>query len=263
MTTLFGDVTKATEGTRELAGTAQLTNVTDKWAQEILKRAETDETLKEKVFASATDVQVLDKLVADIHEEFGFDDVEVITMDAELLEKMMKSQQSKRSRCKAKTMTTNNYISLFSAAAAEHTIRQILGKEKGVRTGGAGTSEIGYSDERLAQLSEDQEALKKEIRNIQSKKSIMKSKANFAYEDDRWQMLLKAEEQLKGLRVSAPHTYKKDELREDLKGLLAEVDVTSMKAGDLKDLVTVIINKVFADATQEPEADEDLINDEI
>ena len=94
----------------------------------------------------------------------------------------------------------------------------------------------------LQLLKEDQERLKKEIRNVQSKKSIMKSKADFSEEDERWQALLVAEEQLKAIRVSTGRTQvvKVDETKDALAEKFADVDLEHMNAKDSKVLLAQI-----------------------
>ena len=96
--------------------------------------------------------------------------------------------------------------------------------------------------EQLEELKEDQDRLKKEIRNVQSKKSIMKSKADFSEEDPRWQALLVAEEQLKSIRISTGRTQvvKVDETKDALTETLADVDIEHLKAADSKELLAKI-----------------------
>jgi len=66
--------------------------------------------------------------------------------------------------------------------------------------GGARRGTVTYSEEELEAFKNDPEALKRAIRNVQSKKSIDKSKADWDPESERWQELLKTEEQLKAIR---------------------------------------------------------------
>ena len=140
-----------------------------------------------------------------IEEMVDFDTVDydfIYQLDDKTVDGMLKSQQSKRSRCKSKAMTMDNYKSMMTAAIAEKIIRLATGKTKNAVGVRRGTGTVTFSDEELEALRVDQEQLKKELRNVQSKKSIMKSKADFSEEDERWQALLVAEEQLKSIRVS-------------------------------------------------------------
>ena len=155
---------------------------------------------------------------------------------------MLKSQQSKRSRAKSKAMTMDNYKSMMAGAIAENLIRQATGKVKSAGGARRMSGSVDFTAEQLEELRADQEKLKKELRNVQSKKSIMKSKADFSEDDDRWQALLVAEEQLKSIRVSTGHTQvvKVDETKEKLAEVLADVDPSSLKAGDSKALLAQI-----------------------
>ncbi len=241
----------ATAGSGTLPGTAQLTNIASSAARNTLDIANNDlDKYGDLIVKSQTDTASLDKLIDECgpaSDDFPLDFLK--ELDEELLESMLKSQQSKRSRCKSKEMTMDNYTSMLTAAIAENFIREALGREKG-SFGGRASGPVQYSDERLAELADDQDALRKEIRNCQSKKSIMKSKAGFSEEDERWTALLTAEEQLKAIRLdSAPRA--KDTLRDDLKELLAETDENGMKAADLKELVATIKAFVWSDVTTE------------
>jgi hypothetical protein len=92
---------------------------------------------------------------------------------------MLKSQQSKRSRAKSKAMTLDNYTTLLTAAIAEDIIREIYNKPKSAGGFHRAAGTVDYTIDQLQALHDDQEALRKEIRNVQSKKSIMKSKNPF------------------------------------------------------------------------------------
>lgn len=260
---LFANATPAvgtSNGT--LAGTQQLTNTASAITDNIMNiiGISDDQEVIAKIQQSMTDMSVLDKLISDNYD-LGSVDIDFLkALDEETLDGMLKSQQSKRSRCKSKEMTADNYKSMMTAAIAETIIRLAIGKEKGSFGGRSGGS-VAYSEERLVQLAADQEALRKEIRNVQSKKSIMKSKASFTESDERWQALLVAEGQLKSIRSDAPGATRTvvDPLREQLKELLAEVDEQGMSAKNLKELVASIKSYVWP---AEPETDEQT-SDEI
>lgn len=244
-----------TAGTATLAGTQQLTNTSATIADTIIvalnKSLETDEEGKAlaEIQKSMSDMNVLDSIITTGYDLNTVDIAFLKELDEATLDGMLKSQQSKRSRCKSKEMTADNYKSMMTAAIAEGLIRLASGKEKG-STGGRASGDVAYSPERLAQLAADQEALRKEIRNVQSKKSIMKSKAGFSETDDRWQALLVAEAQLKGVRSDAPApVVLKDTLRDDLKEFLAELDEQTMKAADLKETIAYIKRQVWSDVT--------------
>lgn len=245
LTNLFAESSNtATTNGRGLAGTAQLTAIASDLASKAIRTMnENVEEYKEQLVASQHDNKAMDDLLETlaVYDEV---DTEFITqLEETTIDGMLKSQQSKRSRAKSKAMTMDNYKSLMTAAIAENLIRKATGKVKngvGVRRG-AGS--VTFTEEYLEQLKEDQDKLKKELRNVQSKKSIMKSKADFDPESDRWQELLVAEEQLKSIRVSTRGTTKvvevdttKKELEEAFEGINLE-DISHMKAADSKALL--------------------------
>ena len=253
MNTLFANNNETGNNSkRALAGTTQLVSITDRIALDTINKAKTDEDLMLAIAASMTDMSKLDELVDTVISQTNENTFFLYEVNEQILENMLKSQQSKRSRCKSKAMSEDNYRAMFSAAAAEYYIRQVLGREKSSGGRVAGTT-VEYTDERLTELAADQEALRKEIRNVQSKKSIMKSKAGFTEEDERWQSLLVAEAQLKSVRIekNRKSARKQDTLREDLREMLAEVNPQNMKAAELKELLQSIKDMVWDGDEQE------------
>ena len=234
---------EATTNTRNLAGTAQLTAVANEYVASTIKVLNDNfEQYREAFEASKNDHSAMDALLAQIID-FDAIDVEFIKeLDETVVDGMLKSQQSKRSRAKSKVMTMDNYKSMMSGAIAENLIRKATGKVKSAGGARRLSGSVDFSAEQLEALKEDQEQLKKEIRNVQSKKSIMKSKADFSEEDERWQALLVAEEQLKSVRVSTGGTkvVKVDETKEKLAEMLNEVDTDHMKAADVKDMLAQV-----------------------
>ena len=244
MNNLFAESnnTVTTNG-RGLAGTAQLTEIASHLTNDVI--AQLNENIDEhmELFkASQREHSAMDTL---IEEMVDFDTVDydfIYQLDDKTVDGMLKSQQSKRSRCKSKAMTMDNYKSMMTAAIAEKIIRLATGKTKNAVGVRRGTGTVTFSDEELEALRVDQEQLKKELRNVQSKKSIMKSKADFSEEDERWQALLVAEEQLKSIRVSTRGTKvvevdtTKEKLEEAFEGIDLE-NISNMKAADSKALL--------------------------
>lgn len=234
---------EATTNARNLAGTAQLTAVANELVAQCIKTLNDNlEEYRDEFAASQKDHSAMDTLLAKLID-FGAVDVEFIKkLDEDTVDGMLKSQQSKRSRAKSKAMTMDNYKSMMAGAIAENLIRQATGKVKSAGGARRMSGSVNFTAEQLEELRADQEKLKKELRNVQSKKSIMKSKADFSEDDDRWQALLVAEEQLKSIRVSTGHTQvvKVDETKEKLAEVLADVDPSSLKAGDSKALLAQI-----------------------
>lgn len=232
-----------TTNARTLAGTAQLTAVANELVAECIKKLNDNlDEYREDFEASKHDHNTMDALLAKLID-YDTVDVEFIKeLDEATVDGMLKSQQSKRSRAKSKVMTLDNYKNMMAGAIAENLIRKATGKVKSAGGARRMSGSIDFTAEQLEELKNDQDRLKKEIRNIQSKKSIMKSKADFSEEDPRWQALLTAEEQLKSIRVSTGRTQvvKVDETKDALAKALADVDIEHIKAADSKELLAKI-----------------------
>lgn len=256
---LFG-TNGATTNARSLPGTAELTNIASAAAHRIINIMEEDiETYRPRIQKSSTDSHELDAIIEEFKPWDVPEDSILRFLDEAQFEAMLKSQQSKRSRAKSKAMTLDNYITLLTAAIAEDILREIYNRPKSA--GGfqrkAGT--VDYTGAQLEMLAADQEALRREIRNIQSKKSIMKSKADFSESDERWLMLLKAEQQLKDLRVSnhSTHVVEVDKTKDALSELLAGKDLGKMKSAEAHELLEAIAKMAAAEAQHDEEiADE-------
>lgn len=227
---------------RGLTGTAQLTSIASSIAANVISTMDKDvETYAEQLKASQHDNNAMDALIESINPLDTVDVEFLKEIDEATIDGMLKSQQSKRSRCKSKTMTIDNYRALMTGAIAENLIRLVTGKEKHAsgarRTAGA----VEYTVEQLQSLEQDQEKLRKEIRNVQSKKSIMRSKADFDESDERYQLLLKVEQQLKDMRIgAAPEVRVVDTTKNALNELLAGKDLNAMHAKDSKELLAQI-----------------------
>ena len=235
---LFNNNQEAAAGSRSLAGTAQLTTLSMALANEILKTIEGDfAEYKELVARSKQEHKAMDDLIAKAFD-LTIVDVEFIRLlDDSVVELMLKSQQSKRSRSKSKTMTMDNYRSMMIGAIAENLIRLATGKVKSAGGARRTSGSVEFTAEQLEELTNDQERLRKEIRNVQSKKSIFKAKEDFSEEAEYWQQLLVAEEALKSVRTVATKTITVDETKDALADILGDADVTTMKAGDAKKLL--------------------------
>lgn len=239
---LFGtNEMNVTGNARSLPGTAELTNIASAAAHRIVKAMEADiDTYRPRIQKSAVDSKELDAIIDDFSDEIVVAEDSVVRfLDDEMVEGMLKSQQSKRSRTKSKAMTLDNYITLLTAAIAENILRDIYNKPKSAGGFHRAAGTVDYTGAQLEALAEDQEALRREIRNIQSKKSIMKSKADFDESDERWLALLKAEQQLKDLRVGGGHTtvVEVDKTKDALSELLAGKDISKLKSAEAHELL--------------------------
>ena len=228
---------------RMLGGTAELTRVANEAATNIIRAMESDiDNYRDRIAKSAVDAKELDAILSEFNEMVDVsEDSPLRALDEETVESMLKSQQSKRSRTKGKTMTLDNYRTLMSAAIAENLLRDIYNKPK-TASGFRRSGSVDYTPAELEMYAADQEALRKEIRNIQSKKSIMKSKADFDESSEGWQQLLNAERTLKGLRVGGRQEVivEVDTTKDKLMEMLSDLDIDSLKAADSKDLLNTI-----------------------
>lgn len=235
-----------TTNNRSLAGTAQLTSLANGIAAEVLKKVDADaETYKERIVDSQTDNNVMDDLIRELYDLESVDVNFLKELDEKTLNAMLKSQQSKRSRTKGKTMTMDNYRNLMAGSAAELLLRQVMGKPKSSLGYRRASGSIEYTAEELEAFKNDQDALKREIRNVQSKKSIMKSKADFDETAERWVQLLAAEESLKSLRVGGTRvkTVVVDTTKEKLLEELGDKEVDSLKSADMKELLKKLLEE--------------------
>ena len=248
-----------TTGTRGLPGTAELTTVASAEAHRIVKAMEADiEVYTPRIQRSAVDSKELEAIIEEFKPFAELPEDHILrNLRDEQVESMLKSQQSKRSRAKSKAMTLDNYIVLLTAAIAEDILRELYNKPKSAGGFQRSSGVVNYTIEQLEYLSTNQEALKREIRNVQSKKSIMKSKVGFDESDERWQALLKAEQQLKDMRVSgATQVVEVDHTKDALQEALAGVDLKHIKADDARALLARLAglaanDEVVDDATAE------------
>lgn len=167
------------------------------------------------------------------------DDEATKAAKTEEVDKMLRSQQSKRSRAKTKDMNLENYKTMLVGAVAENLIRLTFNKPKNA---GDQVFDGELSEERIKKLSADAEELKKAIRNVQSKKSIMQSKNGFSKEDPKYQALLVEEAALKKLRDAGSKELTEQaqqalETQRNVEELLAEVDTTAMTAEQAKTMI--------------------------
>lgn len=252
MTNLFTTEQGAvTSGANKLNITASLTNVASGIASVVIEKllehvenVDTKEAYTKLFEDSKSDNDVLDSMIDQ------FTDLSVVNIDflkeesEDTLDRALKSQQSKRSRTKTKNMTADNYKQLVTAAVSENLIRMALGKPKG--TGGAvsgGSSSL--TEEEIKKLTGDVAAINKAIRNVQSKKSIAKSKLDFDETSERYQSFLAIEKQLKQMRAEANGVQSTEatealEKQEKLKELLVNVNSKDLKLGEARSMIDQI-----------------------
>jgi hypothetical protein len=258
---LFGTNESTTTNARSLAGTAELTNIATATAHRIIKAMEADiETYRPRIQQSALDAKELDAIINEFKPLHEIDEDHMLrALSDEVVEGMLKSQQSKRSRAKSKAMTIDNYTTLLTAAIAEDILREIYNKPKSAGGFHRAAGSVDYTVEQLQALHDDQIALRKEIRNIQSKKSIMKSKADFSEEDPRWLALLRAEQQLKDMRIGGASTQvvEVDKTKNALTEMLGGVDVNKLKSAEAHELLERIAQMAAGNVAEEETTDEE------
>lgn len=236
---LFHNEQKETSSSRMLNGTAELTRISGNIASDILRKMEADiETYRPRIQSSATDSKEMEALLDEFRPWADIEEDSVIrNLDDDTVESMLKSQQSKRSRTKSKAMTLDNYAALMTATIAENLLREIYNKPKSVSFGNRRAGVVDYTPAQLETYATDQEALRREIRNLQSKKSIAKSKIDFDEHSEYYQSLLRAERMLKDLRTPMTEV---DHTKNALKSILGDVDITQLKAADSAELLAKI-----------------------
>jgi hypothetical protein len=238
------NVTSATSGSRGLTGTAQLTSTASAIVADVIKTINDNfADYKEDFMASKASHDSMDKLLNKLVDFEAIDYSFLSDLPEATTDGMLKSQQSKRSRAKSKVMTMDNYKSMMTGAVSERLLRLATGKVKSAGGMRRQAGSVEFSEEQLEMLKENQEQLRKELRNVQSKKSIMKSKAEFTTEDDRWQALLVAEAQLKNIRVSATGTttiVEVDRTKDAVANILKDIDTNQLKAVDSKQMLADI-----------------------
>jgi len=233
----FENDSKKANGSRSLPKTQELTNLAESIAADIMKKIDADyETYKVQLEESKSSHEAMDNLITTLYDLTKVDVEFLKEIEEPVIDGMLKSQQSKRSRAKSKTMTLDNYLSMMTGAVAEALIRTATGKAKSSSSRRVG---VNYTDDDLKELAQKQDELRKEIRNIQSKKSIMKSKADFDENSEAYQQLLEAEEKLKAIRVGGT-----DSLKQALGELFGDKDVDSMKSAEVKELLKAVADKL-------------------
>ncbi len=213
MSELFAAVEESPieEGKRGIPGAAILKSAATDLAVKIMSKipdasANGDEEFLQMIKDSQTSVQVLDNLVK---QECGdaLVNADVAQFGEVEVQKLLKSNQSNRSRRKNMPMTQTNYMEYLTAACAEWIIRESCGITKSATPFGSGRAAMVINDETIAQLAEDQDALGRAIRNMQSKKSTYKAKNQDREgweQDPEYVELLEQLDKLKAVRTTQP-----------------------------------------------------------
>ena len=239
----------------QLEKTARLTSQASMIANDILKAIQTiDEenktAIESLVKESMTSHEKMDDLIeqlADLNNE----DVDYLKTESEdTIAKMIKSQQSKRSRGKGKVMTMENYRQMLIGAVAENLIRIAANKPKNQ----AASVEEGklFSEEELQKLTANPAEIARVIRNVQSKKSIAKHKADFNAESPKWKHIIALEEQLIAARDGGTSRAVNTAVISKLKEALANVqNVNELPGKDAKTLLAQMMELINSPNTKD------------
>lgn len=201
------EATELTEGKRSIPGATILKAYATQLAAEIMAKIPTaDAEFIQKVKETQESTTALDAFVK---EQCGakLNNADVATFGEEEVHKLLKSNQSNRSRRKNMSMTQSNYVEMLTAAVAEWVIRESCDIKKSAGGFGAGRQALVINEETVAELAKDQDALGRAIRNIQSKKSTFKSnhKDEPGWESTpEYQGYLEQEAMLKAVRTTQP-----------------------------------------------------------
>lgn len=235
MSELFAAVEEvpAEEGKRGIPGATILKSAATVLATQIMGKipqasANGDEEFLQLIKDSQTSVAALDTLVKQECGEALVND-EVKHFGEEEVAKLLKSNQSNRSRRKNMPMTQPNYMEYLTAACAEWILRESCGITKNANPFGGGRQAMVINDETIAQLADDQDALGKAIRNLQSKKSTYKAKHQ---DQENWEQdaeyveILDQLEKLKAVRTTMPAGRKGMSIKKALQFIFDGVDET-------------------------------------
>lgn len=242
---------KASNGVTQLDHTARLTQQSADLAREVIQITQKQEEVNKAHFAmliqqSMKDHDMMDNLIEQTIK-LDEEDVDYLkSSDDGLIERMIKSQQSKRSRSKGKVMTMDNYIVMLTGAIAENLLRIASNKPKNA-TGFTSSGLVLFSAAALEDLEKDKDKLGKAIRNIQSKKSIARSKRDFDETGEKWLNLLEAEAQLKAIRGESSDAGTNAKIvvtAYNIKELLRNKDVNMLKGPETKALLAEIMTLI-------------------
>lgn len=267
MSDLFATVEAEATGTkRSITGAAMLKTYAMGLASEIMTKIPTaDADFIEQIRVSQTDTTALDNLV---QQECGakLNNIDVSAFGEEEAAKLLKSNQSNRSRRKAMPMTQSNYVEMLTAAIAEWVIRESCGITKHAGSFGTGRQAMVINEATVEQLANDQEALGRAIRNIQSKKSTYKGKhldTDYA-NDAEWLELCEQEAMLKAVRKTQPAGRKGLSIKKALQFIFDGVGAAETLDRDTcisvitacKDLANGVYPEEFIDAVNAQQAAE-------
>ena len=131
---LFTDETTVRQvvgGSNQLGATAQLTALATDIAKEVATKVLANpEENEPQILASQRSHDAMDELINDFYNLEEVDIEFLRNEDEDTIDKMIRSQQSKRSRAKAKATTHKSWMAMMTGAVAENLLRLASGKAK-------------------------------------------------------------------------------------------------------------------------------------
>lgn len=264
MMDFLNDVTQTADNSKKaIPGSVALVTLADEQAAEFVAanitcRGGMTPEFKLRMLAGIDDNDTLDMLLEELQpigkiaSSAQWAEVAEATTNEDRV-KLLKSQQSKRCRQLKIFKERRSLLPLkqvVSAAYAEMILREMLGKAKVSRSVSVRLGGNVLTDAMRERFTNDQEALKKAIRNVQSKKTGLKKQGLEGSE--QWDELVAFENDLKsirvgGSRVSTVVEYRVDEetaakaaAYDELVAMMQAKDTDKMKAADNKALLAAI-----------------------
>lgn len=233
--------TEVQEGTAQLEMTPQLINLSNQKATELMRQVGQNPELHELanlVLDEGLTVDIIDL----IHQVFGTEDIVenakfLKDADEDQLSRLLESRRSDRSKAKSKGPRSSVQVAqtFIGSMYAELLVRQAWNKP----------FQPTNQELDLEELKEDQDALNRKIRSLQSKKSRLRKTAEFVEEDQK--MLAETEdeiERLVALRTGSPRVSSKTVIKnadaETLRKALCMLNEKDMDAEELEKIQELI-----------------------
>lgn len=237
---LFNKTESKATGRTNHEFTAVLTRMSNEYALQVLDAiADNEDEYRELVEESRTNSNLLADIIekSKVLEGESFDEYE---LDNEEAIKIMKSQQSKRSRLKSKgTETFEGYKTYLSAFIGETIIRTIADIKRASSGPRGRFSYEPYTEEELIEFKENQHRLASALRNLQSRKCILKKEDSEEAAAKIEQLIIK-EDQLKQHRDSSQLTSKSQFYTKIVEHMEAIGDISELKVKEAREALQVI-----------------------
>ena len=231
----FDLTTEQNEGTSQLEMTPQLINLSNQKATELMRQVGQNPELHDLANKVLDEGQTQD-VINLIYQVFGEDDIKkeskfLAEADEDQLSRLLESRRSDRSKAKSKGPRTSVQVAqtFIGSMYAELLVREAWNKPYK-----ATNQELDFDE-----LKEDQDALNRKIRSLQSKKSRLRKTAEFV-EADQIELDETEDEidRLVELRTGSPKVSSKTVIKntdaETLRKALSLLDDKDMDAEELE-----------------------------